>query len=110
VRAIRYVMQQTSYLQTVIRFLRSTPTFLEDDFFDVRPIAIAVWRQPDFMNKRRLHRASVSRLRDSNPSLLPPSCCWMEVCPLQGWGTTELHTNTTFYYTCTFFNKEFVIC
>lgn len=33
------------YLQTVMRFLRSTATFLFDAFFDVRPIAIALWTQ-----------------------------------------------------------------
>ena len=30
------------YLQTVMRFFRSTPTLRADAFFDVRPIAIAV--------------------------------------------------------------------
>lgn len=33
------------YLHTVMRFLRSTAMFLLDAFFDVKPIAIAVWTQ-----------------------------------------------------------------
>lgn len=38
-------LKTNPYLQTVMRFLRSTATFLLDAFFDVRPIAIAVWMQ-----------------------------------------------------------------
>lgn len=40
------------YLQTVMRFFRSTPTLRADAFFDVRPIAIAVWMQPDSIQRR----------------------------------------------------------
>lgn len=40
-----WCMKIKSYLHTVIRFFRSTATFLLDAFFDVRPIAIAVWTQ-----------------------------------------------------------------
>ena len=40
------------YLQTVMRFFRSKPTLRADAFFDVRPIAIAVWMQPDSIQRR----------------------------------------------------------
>lgn len=35
-----------------MRFFRSTPTLRADAFFDVRPIAIAVWMQPDSIQRR----------------------------------------------------------
>lgn len=40
------------YLQTVMRFFRSTQTLRADAFFDVRPIAIAVCIQPDSIQRR----------------------------------------------------------
>lgn len=40
------------YLQTVMRFFRSTPMLRADAFFDARPIAIAVWMQPDSIQRR----------------------------------------------------------
>lgn len=40
------------YLQTMMRFFRSTPTLLAEAFFGVRPIAIAVWMQPDSIQRR----------------------------------------------------------
>lgn len=42
------------YLQTVMRFFRSTATLLAEAFFDVRPRAMAVWTQPDSIQTRPL--------------------------------------------------------
>lgn len=46
------VDEDVMYLQTVMRFFRSTATLRADAFFDARPIAIAVWMQPDSIQRR----------------------------------------------------------
>lgn len=65
------------YLQTVMRFFRSTPTLRADAFFDVRPIAIAVWMQPDSIQRRpRGLFGFRAQARAPFPSLpVPPGPC-----------------------------------
>lgn len=72
--------KRSPYLQTVMRFLRSTATFLFDAFFDVSPIAIAVDTQEDSI------RWSLSASRREPPT--PPF----------GPKHTNTHTHTSLSY------------
>lgn len=77
------------YLQTVMRFFRSKPTLRADAFFDVRPIAIAVWMQPDSIQRRPRGLFGIRAQARTPPSAGPVSykhplsfagshgcCCW----------------------------------
>lgn len=61
------------YLQTVMRFFRSTPTLRADAFFDVRPIAIAVWMQPDSIQRRPRGLFGIRAQARTSPSSGPVS-------------------------------------
>lgn len=62
-----------TYLQTVMRFFRSAPTLRADAFFGVRPIAIAVWMQPDSIQRRPRGLFGIRAQARSPPSTGPVS-------------------------------------
>lgn len=96
------------YLQTVMRFFRSTQTLRADAFFDVRPIAIAVWIQPDSIQRRPRGLFGIRAQARTSPSVGPESykhppssagshgCCYSRCWKRRRTGSKRLEPSYTY--------------
>lgn len=96
------------YLQTVMRFFRSTQTLRADAFFDVRPIAIAVCIQPDSIQRRPRGLFGIRAQARTSPSAGPESykhrpssagshgCCYSRCWKRRRTGSKRLEPSYTY--------------